>query len=70
MKHTTSSYMRILGNAEEELVFCINNFLRTLELNVNQDASSREEMGKTYAQEIKIVCEKYLRGRLQCSRRK
>lgn len=70
MKHTTNSYMRVLGNAEEELVFCVNNFIRTLELNVNQDATSREEMGKTYAQEIKIVCENYLRGRLACDRRK
>ena len=62
--------MRILGNAEEELVFCVNNYIRTLELNIDQDATSREEMGKTYAQEIKLVCEKYLRGRLECNRRK
>ena len=68
MKHTTNSYMRVLGNAEQELIFCVNNYIRTLELNIEADEITRQEMGETYAREIRIVCEKYLRGTLPCNK--
>ena len=66
MKHS-ANYLRILGNAEEELCFLVEMAINNLRLNLDNTKKMRKDIGETYAREIKKDCERYLNSTLTCN---